>query len=137
LIDFNFNFGEFEIFAKPCPSTKEMALFPPTRKGDNVIINSLKRLFLINSQFTVPPPSTKIVLIFLLESFFNNNFRFIEFFPATIISIGNFCNFNKFILLIFFETTIIVGISLLVLMILELIGIVPLESKIILMGFFL
>jgi len=136
LIDFNFKLGEFEIFLKPSPSTKETESLPPTRKGDNVIINSWKRSFLINSQFTVPPPSTKTVLIFLLESFFNNNFRFIEFSPAIIISIGSFCNFNKFILLIFFETTIIVGISLLVLIILEFIGIVPLESKIILVGFF-
>ncbi len=86
--DFNFKLGELEIFAKPFPSTKEIASFPPIRKGDNVTINSLKRLFLINSQFMVPPPSTKIVLIFLLESFFNNNFKFIEFSPAMIISTG-------------------------------------------------
>ena len=71
LVDFNFKLGEFEIFAKPFPPTKEIESFPPIRKGDKVTINSLKRLFLMNSQFTVPPPSTKIVLIFLLESFFH------------------------------------------------------------------
>ena len=71
LVDFNFKLGEFEIFAKPFPSIKEIESVPPIRKGDKVTINSSKRLFLINSQFTVPPPSTKIVLIFLLESFFH------------------------------------------------------------------
>ena len=46
--------------------------------------------FLINSQFTVPPPSTKIVSIFLVESFLINNFKLTEFSPETIISTGNF-----------------------------------------------
>jgi hypothetical protein len=71
LVDFNFKLGEFEIFAKPFPSTKEIESVPPIRKGDKVIINSLKRLFLINSQFTVPPPSTKISFNFFTRKFFH------------------------------------------------------------------
>jgi len=47
------------IFANPLPSTKEVESLPPIRYGDMVTINSSKILFLINSQFTVPPPSTK------------------------------------------------------------------------------
>ena len=101
-----------------------------------MIINSSKILFLINSQFTVPPPSTKIVLIFLVESFFINNFKLTEFSPEIIISTGNFFNYDRFALLIFLETAIIVGILSLVLIILEFFDIVPLESKIILVGFF-
>ena len=37
LVDFNFKLGEFEIFAKPFPPTKEIESFPPIKKGDKVI----------------------------------------------------------------------------------------------------
>ena len=73
---------------------------------------------------------------FLVESFFISDFKLTEFSPEIIISTGNFFNFDKFTLLIFFETAIIVGILSLVLIILEFFDIVPLESKIILTGFF-
>ncbi len=61
---------------------------------------------------------------------------FTEFSPVIIISTGNFFNFFKFNLLIFFETAIIVGILSEVCKIFELTLIVPLESKIIRIGFF-
>ena len=78
LIDLRRRLGESEIFPKPIPSTREIALFPPIKNGETVTINSSKRFFLIKSQFTVPPPSTSIVLIFFNESFFSNNFRLTE-----------------------------------------------------------
>jgi len=66
----------------------------------------------------------------------SNNFIFTEFSPATITSTGNLCSLSKFDLLIFFDTAMIVGISLLVCRILDFLDITPLESKIILIGFF-
>lgn len=67
----------------------------------------------------VPPPSTRIVLIFLSESFFNNNLIFTEFFPVTITSTGSLSNRSKFVLVIFCDTAMIVGILFDVCMILD------------------
>ena len=89
----------------------------------------------MNSQLIVPPPSTRIVLIFFSYNFLSNNLIFTEFSPAIIISTGNLFNFSKFNFGIFFDTAIIVFISLHVCRIFDLSDKVPLESKIILIGF--
>ena len=99
------------------------------------MITSSKNPCLINSQLTVPPPSTKSFFIFLFTIFFRTCFRLTFFSPEIIISIGYFRNRSRFFLVIFFETAIIVGTFLHVLMILEFDGIVPRESRIIRVGF--
>lgn len=64
LVDFNRRLGDLESFENPSPSINDTELFPPIKKGDKVIINSSKRSYLMKSQFVVPPPSIRIVLIF-------------------------------------------------------------------------
>ena len=56
--------------------------------------------------------------------------------PEMITSTGNFCSLLRLDFVIFFDTAIIVGTSLDVCNILEFEGMLPLESRIIRIGFF-
>ena len=93
----------------PSPSTSVIAFFPPMRNGVIVIIISSTIPCLINSQLTVPPPSTSRVLIFFLDKIRKRFFMFTFVLPELIISRGCLSSLEIFFIDAFFEIAIIVG----------------------------
>ncbi len=63
----------------------------------------------MNCQITVPPPSTKMLLIFCFDNCLKRFLSRMVFVPVEMILIGNLSSFAKFFLGMFFETAIMVG----------------------------